>query len=98
MKKTIACWAFVAGLLCGCSMLTGCESDGGGDGGGMNQEQWNNTVQIGMTADEVNAALGRAPDRQFQSWYYWRFDNDEGGVTYGGNGRVAGTRWVNDMY
>ena len=96
MKKTIVFWAVVAGLLCGCLALAGCGGDG--DGGGMNQEQWNNTVRMGMTPDEVNAAVGRPPDRQFQSWYYWRFDNDEGGATYGSNGRVAGTRWANDMY
>jgi hypothetical protein len=84
----------VAVLFIGCIWMTGCDSDGGG----MDQKKWNETVKFGMTVVEVNTAVGREPDRAFQSWFYWRFGDDEGGVAYGRDGRVAAIRWVNNLY
>lgn len=89
-------------LCCVTASVTGC---GGGDDNNtsvVTETQWGEKVHTGMTADEVNASLGRPPDREFkisgETWYYWRFGNDEGGVTYGGSGQVVGVRWINNMY
>lgn len=94
MKATGVIAASVLLVLGFCMLGIGCND---GDGG-MTQEKWSETVQMGMTAEEVNAAVGRPPDRAFNSVIYWRFGNDEGGVRYGNDGRVVGIRWLTGIY
>jgi len=85
--------------------LVGC-GGGGGDEEAMTSEEWSNTIHMGMTQDEVIAAVGRPPDRQYNDsrfitpnpFYAWRFGNDEGAVAYGVDGRVARFSYATHLY
>ena len=102
MKRTVL---FVLGALLLGMCMAACD-DGGGGGDGMSEQEWFDTVKIGMTLDQVVAVVGRPPDTETFSYSgnrkwptkIWRFGNAAGTVGMGTDGKVFSVGYSPDMY